>query len=352
MKTTDQDIIHLTSGKSLPLFRTINAITLLTRYFSTQGVDAARLLAGSGIHIRDLEDPNVLVTPAQELAVMHNLVKLVPDPGLGLVIGKQYHAGVYIKLGAAAITSNTFLDAVRILFQYTELMMTYFHFDLAVRDNLTFLTMRELVDLKDIRLFMFEREFAAIHRMVSDLIGVPFVPVEIRFSYPRPQHVSRYQEIFQCPLVFNAVKNVAVFDKSYLFRPLPMADPLARKIYEGECRELSLRMQRQGTIAKRLEQEILFQKGGLPNFDQLARHMNISPWTLKRRLTAEGTTYKDIASVIRKNKAVHLLQNTTLPIEQIAADIGYHDLSNFYRAFKRWTGQNPGAYREKKSKKV
>jgi|GEM_PF-6509562 len=77
-----------------------------------------------------------------------------------------------------------------------------------------------------------------------------------------------------------------------------LSSPLASKTYEHECRQLSLKMKRQGTMAKRLKQELLFHQKGLPSFDQLARRMNIAPWTLKRRLSAEGTSYQNIASGI------------------------------------------------------
>ncbi len=345
MKIPD-DTIHLTSSNSLPLYRSINAIAVLTRYFRKQGLGTELLLAGSGIQTGDLNDPDILVTPAQELMVMSNIVKVVPEPGLGLIIGRQYHAGVYVKLGAAAINSNTLLDAIRILFKFNELMMTYFHFDLKVQGDLGLVTMKELMDLKDIHLFVCEREFVAINRMVSDLIGAPVIPNEIRIAYPRPPYASRYQEIFGCPLVFNAEKHMIIFDKRYLFTQLPMANPLASKTYENECRQLSQRMRRQGTITKRLQQEIIFHKDGFPSFDQLTRLMNIAPWTLKRRLSEEGTSYMNLASGIRKRKAINLLQTTDLTTEQIATELGYNDLANFYRAFKRWTGRTPGSYRK------
>jgi AraC-like DNA-binding protein len=70
---------------------------------------------------------------------------------------------------------------------------------------------------------------------------------------------------------------------------------------------------------------------------------------IKFELIIKGTSYQNILSGILKKKAIHSLQTTTLPIGQIATELGYNDLANFYRAFKRWTGHNPGKYREKKS---
>ncbi len=337
--------LHISSSKSLPLYRSINSLAVIARYVSMKGIDTASLLAGSNIQPGDLDDPDLLVTPEQELQVMRNIVRLIPEPGLGLSIGRQSHMGIIGKLGAAAINSNNFLDAITTIFQYSELLLTYFHFDLKAKDDLVMITLKEIVDLKDIRLFVCERECASIHRIASDLIGSHFPVKEVRFAYPKPKHVSLYQDIFKCPLVFNALDHAAVFDKEHLFQELPLADPLAKKTYEKECRQLSLRINRSGTMARRIHQEILFHSGGIPSFDQMARYMNLSPRTLSRRLTAEGTSYKDLVSKIRKGKAIELLRTTDRPIEQIALELGYNDLANFYRAFKSWTGHTPGSCR-------
>ncbi|MGO8714699.1 MAG: helix-turn-helix domain-containing protein [Smithella sp.] len=59
--------------------------------------------------------------------------------------------------------------------------------------------------------------------------------------------------------------------------------------------------------------------------------------------------YRIISDVLKAPlplKAIDLLQTTTHSTQQISAELGYGDLSNFYRAFKRWTGRNPGFYRK------
>jgi AraC-like DNA-binding protein len=325
----------------------VNGLAALARYLSLNSVDKSLPLAGSGIPTSDLDDPDFLVTPEQEIKVIRNFIKLVPVPGIGLIIGRLYHVGLLGMLGTAAINSNTVLDAIKMLFRFDDLLLTFFCYELKVRDNLAFIKIEELMDLQDVRHFVCEREFASIYRMYQDFIGEPAQPKELHLALPKPSYASNYQEIVQCPIIFNAEHHLIVFDKSYLFKPLPMANPLARKKYEKECVQLSMRMKRQGTISKRIRQEILFHKDGYPDFNQLARHMNIAPWTLKRRLSAEGTTYKKIESDLRKKKAIDLLKTTDYPVEQIATEVGFNDISNFYRAFKRWTGRNPGNYRKK-----
>jgi AraC-like DNA-binding protein len=71
----------------------------------------------------------------------------------------------------------------------------------------------------------------------------------------------------------------------------------------------------------------------------------MSPRTLKRKLAACGTTYSDLLDELRQNRAVQLLGSDQLSIEAIADRLGYSDAANFGRAFRRWTGTTPGAYR-------
>jgi len=67
-----------------------------------------------------------------------------------------------------------------------------------VVEPLAYITMKELIDLKDIRRFIYEREFVSVLRMMSDVFGEPFVLKEARFAYPRPEYASSYRDTFKC----------------------------------------------------------------------------------------------------------------------------------------------------------
>ena len=70
----------------------------------------------------------------------------------------------------------------------------------------------------------------------------------------------------------------------------------------------------------------------------------MSSRTLKRKLKAEGTAFSDILDQLAIEQARKLLRSA-LSVEQIAERMGYSDVSNFGRAFRRWTGTTPAAYR-------
>jgi AraC-like DNA-binding protein len=339
--------IHLRTRNRLPLKRSVYSVTILVDYAREQGIGADRILAGSGIRLQDLYDHEMFITPDQELQALRKVVELIPDPKLGLKVGKLYNISANGKVAIPAMFCNTFLDAIRMMYRYIELTLSFFQYELNVKGDVACMQMRELIDFGEIRRFVCEREIVSIFLMSGGILGVPLALREIRLAYPRPEYASYYQETFHCPVTFDAEEHQVLFERSYLFRPLPMANTLAKDAYEKECRRVYCRMNEQGTTLDRIRQELLYQEEeGFPSLEQLSRRLNVSPRTLRRHLTAEGTSYKNLIAEIRKKKAIDLLNTTNFPIEKIATELGYSDVPNFYHAFKSWTGKTPSSYRK------
>ena len=86
-----------------------------------------------------------------------------------------------------------------------------------------------------------------------------------------------------------------------------------------------------------------------PVFEDLAGELRTTPTTLRRRLDREGTSYQTIKDELRSDVAIDYLCNSSMSVDEIAARIGFRDASAFHRAFKRWTGVQPGEYRRRRS---
>jgi AraC-like DNA-binding protein len=81
------------------------------------------------------------------------------------------------------------------------------------------------------------------------------------------------------------------------------------------------------------------------SLDETARALGLSSRTLKRRLADEGTDFSTILDDQRRQRALLLLRSADLSVEDVAARVGYSDVANFTRAFRRWAGTTPTAYR-------
>ncbi len=85
---------------------------------------------------------------------------------------------------------------------------------------------------------------------------------------------------------------------------------------------------------------------GYPTLARMASWMCMSPRTLKRRLRAHGVRFRQLLDGARFRESARLLENSQLTVEQIALRVGYSSPANFSRAFRRWAGHPPGAFRQ------
>jgi AraC-like DNA-binding protein len=85
--------------------------------------------------------------------------------------------------------------------------------------------------------------------------------------------------------------------------------------------------------------------GGYPVIGEVAQLLQVSSRTLQRQLSEEGLSYSGLVERCRCRTACESLQHTSDPVQDIAAMLGYSDVSSFSRAFHRWTGKTPRAYR-------
>ncbi len=83
----------------------------------------------------------------------------------------------------------------------------------------------------------------------------------------------------------------------------------------------------------------------LPDQQQLANALHLSPRNLQRKLQQAGTTYQALLDQLRQELAYQYLQQSHLSINEISYRLGFCTVGSFSRAFRRWRGRSPSAYR-------
>lgn len=91
---------------------------------------------------------------------------------------------------------------------------------------------------------------------------------------------------------------------------------------------------------------------GRTELDAAARHLDVSSRTLRRRLQGEGRTFQGLLDDVRRERALSLLTEGTLPIGDVSRVLGFTRITSFYRAFRRWTQTTPAAYRSQQRDEV
>jgi AraC-like DNA-binding protein len=90
---------------------------------------------------------------------------------------------------------------------------------------------------------------------------------------------------------------------------------------------------------------LLCVQGGFRSLTEIAEMLSTSTRSLKRHLAQHGTTFSTLLSDARRETALTLLKTSDMTLDEIAGKAGYSNLSNFVRAFRRWEGTTPTAFR-------
>ncbi|MBB4910932.1 AraC family transcriptional regulator [Actinophytocola algeriensis] len=322
--------------------RGVEGTSVLVRFGTDHGVPRRTLLAGSGLTAAQLADPSLEVEARQELRVVRNLAAALPDAGVAA--GREYHATTFGILGFAFLSSPTMGAAVAVALRYYDLSFAFSIPDVTVADGQVRLVLDDRLLPADVARFLVERDLAAIHTVIDELLpaGVPLTGLEFRFA--EPEVSDQYEATFGLRPRFGCPANVATFDASYLTEPLPLANAHTVAMCEAQCRDIVARRRARSGTAHEVR-ELLTRLGALGSpMPEVARELNLSTRTLRRRLEEEGTSFRALLDEVREALAEELLTKGAVPVEDVAVRLGYAEASSFIHAFKRWKGVTPIAY--------
>jgi AraC-like DNA-binding protein len=195
--------------------------------------------------------------------------------------------------------------------------------------------------------FEIDASLSSLYIVLQELFGGTEGILEIHFSYPAPQDLSLYQQIFDVPLVFNQSKSGICINTAVLQGTGRLTDATVSLVAEQQCEKLLSQLTRKDqSLANQIRQLLLQSPKSLPTQEAISQQLNMTSRTLARKLAKEGVTYKEITEDLRKRIALKCIENTQWSVEDIATILKYSDAANFSRAFKRWTGLYPGQYRK------
>lgn len=326
--------------------RSTVSVALMTEFGCDNGLAAADVLRDSGLTDADLRDPTSTIVGRQELTVATNLVDLLGDPAdLGIRVGNGYHVGSMGIFGFACLTSSTLGDAVRFAARFYELSYGFCLPSVTVEGPVAALRL-DLPDLTGpVAEFLVRRDLAAIAQVMADLLGSPVPFTSIEFASPAPISGDRaMRDMFGVAPGYDAALNAARFPAAMLADRLPQASEITVATCTQQCEELLERRRARTGVARRVRDRLASISGEPHTVASVARHVAMSERTLRRRLTEENTSFRDLADEVHRGLAEELLATGALSVEDVALRLGYAEATSFIAAFKRWTGTTPARF--------
>ncbi len=334
-----------------PLIRAM-AATGIEPFVRATDVAFERVLDDAAIDGRWLIDPLHQIELFDYCRLIDTAALRTSDPAFGAKFGRTFVARHFGPVGYLVINSPTLGDGLAVLSRYYAWIQE--------NSTLSFRRLREFGVLEyqiyDGRVRSREQDaeltIAALCGLIRCCTGPHWVPAEVHFEHDRVGSARDYWGAFQAPVYFSAPSNRILIDARALATSIPSADPYLFAAIEGLLRaqmttapvENSAKQSRDGFVAT---VSYLIERGcreGSPSIDVVAREMGLTIYRLRRDLRLAGLPFDDLVNSVRRELAMKEVA-TGAPLTEVAFRLGYSDLSAFSRAFRRWTGRSPSAYR-------
>ena len=325
---------------------TPQSIAAIVAELGAQGIDASAALEGTGLAETQLDSHTTRISYRQLDGAIRNALRLSNDPAIALRAGLRMHVTAYGMYGYALLSSATLADARAFATRYVRIIGPFCDFE-GTQDGATVAVAFEPMHWPDptesVHRFAVEFALSAHLTTIRDRTSQDFRFSGVALDYAPPSHAGVYATLFECPVAFEQR------DCGYRYiqddGPLALADPRSHAMAREMCEQLLSEVNRAGGVAADIRRILIEQPGRYPSIEAIAEKLGMYPRALRRRLEAEGTSYRDLLAEIRMRLAIEYLRKTQMTNEEIASRLGYSDAANFRHAFLRWTGKSPSDFR-------
>ena len=314
------------------------------------GYDPRPLFDSAGLKMEQFADPDSTISFLDASRLLALCVATTGCQHFGLLLGKNVPAS---SLGIAGLLLQAAPNVGKALGDLIR------HFELHDQGGIPTLLVEG-----DVALFgyvIYQRDAEAVNQIydlsisaacniMRNLCGGHWNPTEVFLSRSSPPDLVPYMRVFRAPLRFNADQNAIALSSRLMILDLPLAAPLFHRYLEGEAqksdaqRDTSL-INKLGGILRRL---MVTQTCSVANAATL---LHMHERTLNRRLSDEGTSFRQELDNTRYEVAKQFLAGSMIPLEKLATVLGYSDNTAFSRAFKRWSGITPAKWRVRHNSK-
>ena len=314
--------------------------------FASLGLDAAAIQRETGLTDQELADPDRLLPASRQYAIWEAAERRWNRPGLGLETGAAVPIGAYEVLDYLALSAATLGEGLQDLANYLALATRTAAYRISNEPPFVVCEMVWNIAPEGVMLHLRDYSQAVFAARARAASGV--VPAYVEVCPPALAPLALYERVFRAPVRLGAGRSALVFSMESWGTPTLRRDPHLQRMLR---RHADLLLDRasgpvQDDMADRVRAELLQRtRVGLPSLTSVSRGLGVGPRTVQRQLKAEGVSFAELVDEVRATLAREYLRDPEVTISEVAYLLGFSELSAFSRAFRRWTGRSPQAFR-------
>lgn len=325
--------------------RSAAGLRILLALARQRGMAEDDVLKATGLSPHMMLQPNFMIEGWQELTACRNLLRKTDNPAvLGLQAGELYHTTTFGIFGQAMLSCATLGEAISLFRIYDRFSLAFSSYHMRVGSQ----QFEIIVDTgqipKDCAQFIAARGIRAHLAIMGELIGSPLPTPLVELDCPPPHMEESSDELLGGSTVFGAERNSLTLPTGILNTALPQADEICHREARLICDQIQHQRVLSSGLSGQVHSALSRNNDRLATLDQVANEIGIPSRTLRRQLAGENNSFRNIRASVLEDRANRMLENGST-VEQCAEALGFADASSFTRAYRRWTGGNPGRRR-------
>jgi AraC-like DNA-binding protein len=323
----------------------------LIEVLASLGCNTEPVLRAAGLNQANLQDRDYPLPISEYLLGLEAAVQKFDIPDLGFLVGEHTNPLEHGVLGYALLSSPTLRESLQryVRFQYLQGPLLSISFtEFGPMAALSATPLRGNWRLSERAMRYLVQEWLIGWNQWCHLIGRSGNFFEhVRLAYSADRQRRYYESHLGCTVSFDNRETSALFSSKRLELPLEYADQSIAALCSVQCEALlDMLKLRRGLVAE-IYRQLVSLPGQVPTMDGIANRLHVGTRTLRRRLRQENVTYQELVCRYRVAMATRFLSETSLPVNEIAALVGYSEPANLYRIFQKYTGLTPLKYRER-----
>jgi AraC-like DNA-binding protein len=328
------------------LYVTANYLLMMLPLLDDLGIKYESFFSTYAIDVQRLDDPRYRIRERACSGIWDHLAAVTGDETIGLKAGRFANLKTFQLLGQAMWFTSKPLVGLEIMLRYFRLVTDVGIFTLLKTESGYSLKaqIRSGIDLSDANADAF---LSALITICRQLYGHNFSPSLVRTVRRPLNNPALHHRFFRCSVEFGCSTIELLFDRETMETASNDFSGLQYGV-TGKVLEENLSLvdsdQFEFQVRVLIKQNLNTTEGLMPT---VCQQLHMSERTVLRKLTQRGMNFRQMTSLCRQELALEYISHSQLSLTDITHILGFSSYHNFSRAFKRWTGKSPQAFRER-----
>jgi AraC-like DNA-binding protein len=327
----------------------VSYVELLRKAMLTQGHNPGLILQHFGLNEVKLSSPDARISIPRFMRLGHACIQYAQKPWIGLEMGRVTSVANLGTAGLMAMCAPNLKVASQSISHY-ELLSSFNargQSQFYIEEGRGVAQFYSISPYNEYNLFVADSVLSGWYHLAEWLTGKKGCIDSMNFEFDAPPYADKYHEYFDCEVLFSQPRNAVVIKEAALGQislyACSSTYELLKRQADADLEKVRLGLSFREKVARVITPLL---NGSTPTLEQVAEQLNMAPWTVRRRLVDEDITFQQVLNDTRKALAITYVKDTTFTLGEIAYLLGFGSPTAFQRAFKRWTGEAPGGYRQ------